>query len=388
MMLILSQFHAHQQKLNCPQCHKFYPTLGGLVYHIESEKCITDFQQKVECRTKIQAQMQAARNFVGSRTAGDMNGMNIEPMPALRNYAIIPETQPTVTTKALTDPAPPKQQAQPKSALPVRPTMSLMDYDEEELEQEEEEDLISFETPESIAKDGWRASFSTQQKPHSSNQSIPVPVSSSVPRSAIEPVNIIKKEDWPVVGHPSPVTSSSQVSQPITQPSMTKPKENEPVKPPFDPHRPDPNHPEFKASAYWIPFTQKYKCPWKNCKKTFTSGDPFISHLRSSDAHRSDKFQCHTCFDYFNTVAALAQHSSSQGFYCRARDTDQFDAEVDRLSAGLATVGGRWGDDTVKYVINKQIPMTKEGLENAHRAQRTAKADGLDKFWQNTNVEW
>ena len=49
----------------------------------------------------------------------------------------------------------------------------------------------------------------------------------------------------------------------------------------------DPKNPEFKAYKYFIEFTQKYKCPYSGCPKSFDTRAQFTRHL-TSQAHYKD----------------------------------------------------------------------------------------------------
>ena len=334
-------------------------------------------------RTQVQDQMQYARNWKGSRTEDKMNGMNEEPLPPVRNYA----AQIAQPTSIVAEPPQTPPFARPETAgIPVEVQLQQPI----EADEDEDEDLISFEKAEDIAKSRWGASTAARraQMEFTLSQS---QASSVLSEQPVEVANAVEIQNWPVVGNTTDHAACvghktvSQISAPAVK-SVVVSDSNTTERPPFDSHKPDPTHPNFKVTPYWIQYTKTYKCPWRGCKKTFSSPVKFITHLKSP-AHRAEKFQCRTCFNYFDTVAALAQHSSAQG-RCWARHTDQFDAEVDRMTAGFASIGGRWDDDTIKYTINQNIPLTREAMENANRAQLNADAEKKGTFWDTHKPDW
>lgn len=138
---------------------------------------------------------------------------------------------------------------------------------------------------------------------------------------------------------------------------------------PFDPHRPDPNHPDFVASKYWIAFSNNYRCPHAGCKNTSSNIFQFKAHL-GSPKHQKRRVQCHLCLRYFDCMASLAQHSSAQGLRCQIRNSDHYEGEVDRITAGVARTDGLWNDDTIRYTADKKKIVPGLNLAENHRNER------------------
>ncbi len=83
--------------------------------------------------------------------------------------------------------------------------------------------------------------------------------------------------------------------------------------------------------------------------KKFAWAIDLIRHLRA-DSHSND-FQCPVCFRCFSSATALTQHAESQSNKCHMRKTRDYGHFVDQLTAGLAEVGGRHADDTLRYLV-------------------------------------
>ncbi|RDW88445.1 hypothetical protein BP6252_00477 [Coleophoma cylindrospora] len=153
----------------------------------------------------------------------------------------------------------------------------------------------------------------------------------------------------------------------------------------------DPDNPKFNINKYWVSFIRKYKCPHMGCRKSVESSKGFISHLKSP-AHMNEKLRCKGCLRYFASATALTQHSESQGVRCNVRNTDNYNAIVDEVTAGTTATAGRHEDDTVRYVTNPNAAIAGirggKALLNANRDANAAADARFYSYWDNKQIEW
>lgn len=100
--------------------------------------------------------------------------------------------------------------------------------------------------------------------------------------------------------------------------------------------------------------------------------------------------QCLNCLRYFGSATALTQHSESQADRCRIRETAQFGAALDMITAGTAAPAGRHADDTIRYVVNP-IGVAAGGSQQFVQAHQVAKAaldEKWDKYWDRKTPDW
>lgn len=84
-------------------------------------------------------------------------------------------------------------------------------------------------------------------------------------------------------------------------------------------------------------------------RKTFKTKGGLIGHLRSP-AHSGKKYRCPYCLKDFTSLTAITQHAEDTGSRCRIRYSDNYDAYMDQLTAGLVDVSlDRHEDGTLKY---------------------------------------
>jgi len=129
---------------------------------------------------------------------------------------------------------------------------------------------------------------------------------------------------------------------------------------------------------------------WLSFRRSLETIPAFIQHLRSA-AHRDEKLKCRNCLRYFATATALTQHSESQGFRCRVRDTDQYPAAVDEFTAGTAFTAGRHTDNTVRYMVNAALYPGASGVElviAANKNANAAKEEEFNSYWDHHKPKW
>ncbi|TAQ85421.1 hypothetical protein B7494_g6242 [Chlorociboria aeruginascens] len=148
----------------------------------------------------------------------------------------------------------------------------------------------------------------------------------------------------------------------------------------------DPDNPRFRRELYWNKFSCKYKCPHRGCTRSVEKPSSFDAHLKSA-AHRDEKLKCRNCHRYFSTATGLSQHSEAQGVRCKVRDTDDYDEAVDEFTAGTTSTAGRHADNTVRYVVNSQLPSTAQIIQ-ANREAISKDEDEFNSYWQTHRPEW
>lgn len=157
-------------------------------------------------------------------------------------------------------------------------------------------------------------------------------------------------------------------------------------------HEFDPRNPRFKAAAYYSQFTRKYKCPHRNCFKSFDSPGALSGHL-SSPAHREYlKVQCPTCLRWFEGMTALTQHSESQALRCNVRDTEEYRQFLDQMTAGVLDTTDLHDDGTNKYTVPaeavKMFGGQKEHVQRVVQEQLKKEVEKKKTYWENRDVKW
>ncbi len=85
-------------------------------------------------------------------------------------------------------------------------------------------------------------------------------------------------------------------------------------------------------------------------------------------AHYGKKFQCPSCLRFFESMTAMTQHAESPSMKCQLRHTNEFAQYLDLLTAGLADVGGRHLDNTLRYVVPEEAAgQFMEAATSEHR---------------------
>jgi hypothetical protein len=364
-----------------------FTTIGGLVGHYEEGACAkhqqdSDFKAQVQQRTIQQRNTTAARNYVGNRFGDNLLD---EPLPALRDYANITSKTTTASKEVKT--------------LPERRNISLAPNSETGGKTSEaserikarvaaEEDLISFDE---VLNSDWNATNNT-------TISQPVEAFPGLPsfKNPMGGLNIMDDVPLGVSTHPTltarsdtvsqtPIASTTKKDSGVKSVTTASPDTTIPALPTFSQF--DPFNPHFKAGDHYIQFTGKYRCPHRGCMKTFVQQAAFIQHLRSP-AHNDVQFQCHGCLRYFVNATALAQHASDQGgVRCRVRETDNYEREVNRWTAGHVMTYGPWDDNTIRYVATGQQQTASDMAAN-HKAKLAEKNKSREEFWLNNTPAW
>lgn len=137
----------------------------------------------------------------------------------------------------------------------------------------------------------------------------------------------------------------------------------------FDSMDPDhPDHPSFSSARYYSPYAEKFLCPKLPCgyddldtlpecwltreppySKVFKTAGGLIGHLRST-AHGNRTYQCPYCLKKFKSLTAIVAHAEQSSVHCQIRDSDNYDAFIHQLTAGIIDVGAdRHEDGTISY---------------------------------------
>ncbi|KAE8441598.1 hypothetical protein EG329_004647 [Mollisiaceae sp. DMI_Dod_QoI] len=349
--------HSDEQDLRCPGCNKKFTRLGGLIGHIELKTCRDLPNLNIEAARKEKEQSNAmvksAHNFNDFSRGGVSFGD--EPHPLAKTPA-------------------PSPQGQPGQGTPHGPVFHGDDLIGEV-------DLTS-----AILNAPWggdesklleRVALATNQFP---------PLSTKIPNimdapmvTASAPNAWTSRKDLFPAASPS-LASSPSVAAVVLQAQVVAQPDPEPD--PFDP-----DSPGFDPQKYYIPLTQKYKCPYFGCGKSMNNRPAFIQHLKST-AHRIDKLQCTKCLRYYASATALTQHMESQGVRCKVRESVSYNTVVDEVTGGVALASGRHRDNTVKYVVNNGIIDAAGGVVAANKAAHDAKNGNFNNYWSKRQPKW
>ncbi|KAM4066484.1 palmitoyltransferase PFA3 [Hirsutella rhossiliensis] len=110
-----------------------------------------------------------------------------------------------------------------------------------------------------------------------------------------------------------------------------------------------PDYPSFNSARYHCPYAERFICPKLPCGKAFKTAGGLISHLRST-AHGNRTYQCPYCLRKFKSLAAIVSHAEQSNVHCRIRESDNYDAFIHQLTAGIVDVDMKRHDDgTIKY---------------------------------------
>ncbi|ESZ96375.1 hypothetical protein SBOR_3207 [Sclerotinia borealis F-4128] len=153
----------------------------------------------------------------------------------------------------------------------------------------------------------------------------------------------------------------------------------------------DPKDPAFRAQRYWVPFTKKYKCPHRLCKKSSDTESGFVQHLLSVAHAGNNRLICPNCYRAFGTYTALTQHCESQGVRCKIREADNYGRVVDDITASVADVVGRHEDETVKYTVNKEgwgDIEAKAFMARKRREMEEKKSKNRANYWKDHDKEF
>jgi ribose 5-phosphate isomerase RpiB len=108
----------------------------------------------------------------------------------------------------------------------------------------------------------------------------------------------------------------------------------------------------------------------------------------------NQRLKCPKCLRFYASATALTQHVESQGVRCTIRETDEYGAQLDDITASTAVIAGLHEDETLKYAVHPDFG-TGKGMSSA--AQRVidsnaAALSSIDKakaeYWTNNNPKW
>ncbi|KAL2880927.1 hypothetical protein SGCOL_003577 [Colletotrichum sp. CLE4] len=153
----------------------------------------------------------------------------------------------------------------------------------------------------------------------------------------------------------------------------------------------NPSHRLFDPRKYYNTLTRKYKCPQPSCKKTFLSSGALITHMKSAASHYNAKLQCPGCLRYFRDASSLTAHSESESTRCSIRKSENYRSYLDQLTGGMADLGVKHEDGTIKYEVSTEAVikfapsrMAKTAIENYVAKQEV----GRQENWARNNIVW
>ncbi|KAI5461617.1 hypothetical protein BGZ63DRAFT_357049 [Mariannaea sp. PMI_226] len=148
-----------------------------------------------------------------------------------------------------------------------------------------------------------------------------------------------------------------------------------------------PDHPGFSTARYFSGIIDEFVCPKAGCGKTFKKARGLVAHLRSATGHFGNIFRCPYCQRTFGSLTAVTMHAESSTVRCQIRETDDYNAYLDQLTAGIVNVAhGRHEDGTPKYE-------TTEMARNAF-GRRTGTVPGTNEwtekkeYWDGKEIHW
>ncbi|SLM38354.1 Zinc finger, C2H2-like [Lasallia pustulata] len=109
----------------------------------------------------------------------------------------------------------------------------------------------------------------------------------------------------------------------------------------------DPNSPRFNPHQFRNAIGM-FKCPYPRCSKSFPNPKTFTAHLQSP-AHKTTDHRCPACLKIFKSPTALTQHMEAPTNRCNIKETANFGQAISLVSGGYLSVEGKHADGTVKF---------------------------------------
>ncbi|QSZ37166.1 hypothetical protein DSL72_009260 [Monilinia vaccinii-corymbosi] len=443
--------HPKEQDLSCLGCGKKYIRLGSLIAHLELDSChAINSEARENLAARRRQRQQLHEKFKASlKNIDDNAGISVLGSRAIPTNA----THPIPNNLAYPDvPPPPTFEGKLTHTVefggwettileeddPSRESQELISNIQPQsvMELQPGEDLISFtdvvkgmsqpwgipskkiakETPkpaEEVKYECFDDSFPIAIAPSMKESNFPplpsannfkdagmkapnfmdTPLDDSKFSSIWDTKHIIANAQTPI---PPPPTAASPVTDVAARAGGLPPLRMRPLVNPlpekeYAPY--DPNDPKFRAQRYWVPFTQKFKCPHRLCKKSFNTESGLTQHLLSAAHAGNNRLICPNCYRSFGTYTALTQHCESQGVRCKIREADNYGRVVDDITASVADVIGRHDDETVRYTVNKEGWGDIEAISHMARRHNEAeekKSRNRANYWKehDEDFEW
>lgn len=124
-------------------------------------------------------------------------------------------------------------------------------------------------------------------------------------------------------------------------------------------------------------------------RKVFKSASGLAGHLKST-AHGDKMYRCPYCLRIFKSMAAITNHSESSANRCQIRETDNYNAYLDQLTAGMVDVSRERNEDgTLKYVTTETAKETFRGKKTASGSEAavTPREENWET-WEPKNIKW
>ncbi|OHF02811.1 C2H2 type zinc finger containing protein [Colletotrichum orchidophilum] len=174
--------------------------------------------------------------------------------------------------------------------------------------------------------------------------------------------------------------SLESIQRGAAQPDTSNEKSREPVVDDIN----NPSHPLFDPRKYYNAINRKFK-------KTFPSSGALIGHMKSAASHYNAKLQCPGCLRYFKDASSLTAHSESESTRCSIRKSENYRSYLDQLTGGMADVGEKHGDGTIKYEVSTEAVIkfapTRTAKSDAEDFMAQPEADRQEK-WARNNIVW
>lgn len=114
-----------------------------------------------------------------------------------------------------------------------------------------------------------------------------------------------------------------------------------------------------------------------------------MAHLRSAVSHFGNAFRCPYCLRTFGTLTAVTQHAESSTVRCQIRETDEYNAYLDQLTAGIVDVSiSRHADGTPKYQTTEAARQEFGRSETSSPPSAAPSDHGKESYWDDQEIHW
>ena len=380
--LKLYQSHRQKQRLPCRGCNEIFTDAAGLIGHIEDNKC------KVIKRNdfyKHRAEQQIEKDAIDELAGSMYQGSTVITSP-LTDTDSDPVGGTSLTDNYRVDNPPHWQDPAPPIRDLIEGRQGSVSQGMSEVSVDKYPPLIATREPASRANVPTRRQYVTEYDAEgtrktsvtASSDLLGSEVSASAqgpkpqdehPVFAAGPVwnsqnpfprreaprqtsqNLLDRESNLL--DPSTVSNDSAATQ-GTRPSQL-PGRSDVLPPAAKAENQDPNAPHAQVQTatrielpsranlenYWNSVLGCYVCPGYKCDQRLRSVKDFEAHLLAG-THVIEKIRCPSCFKIFKSTKGLVAHAESGSTKCDLRKTEDFDAAIQQITAGLIKVNGSW----------------------------------------------
>ncbi|KAK3308874.1 uncharacterized protein B0T15DRAFT_525563 [Chaetomium strumarium] len=324
------QLHPAKQELACPGCDAQFVKAGGLIDHIEQNRCPriknSDFAARREQKLAFARELQ--RRHFGEDPRLPDNNLSV---------ASLNLTETTTVSR--------------QGPYNFTDYLSRAEY-----------------VPEGTGS-------LSALRPKAENTVRPNPVTFAMRNEADFPPLSCKQPENLAPGSPAAMRRTANQPQPLEKPGQNYQTEWASY---------DPRKPGWNAKDYYVTYSGKYRCPHDGCTKSFKSGEGLRGHLLSPAHKIPIRVQCPRCCRWFDSMAAITQHAESQSVRCTIRETDGFRQFLDQLTAGIVDTTEKNADGTERYTVPKEA---REVFGNPESKQ-SAQTKKQDQTWDDGDSWW